>query len=118
WYEQMSRLPNGPARQTLIDNMVTEVQQDAPWIWGFYPISVQLSQQWVVNSYPNPLINNKLKYMAVLPEMRYQARLTWNQIALWPITCIFLMVMIFIIGAMIAYRRLNQRKPFVLPKED
>lgn len=118
WYEQMVQLPNGDARQALIDKMVAQVQQDAPWIWGFYPVSFQLSQQWVINDYPNPLVNNQLKYMAILPEMRYQARLAWNEVTLWPIILILIGSIAFSIMAVMAYRKLNRRTPLVLPKDD
>ncbi len=117
-YEQMTRLPNGAARQAIIDKMIAEVQQDAPWIWGFYPVSFQLSQQWVHNSYANPLINNQLKYIAISPQTRYQARLRWNQVAVWPIVCLVLSFMLFIGLGIMTYRRLNKRKPLVLPQED
>ncbi len=114
WYQAMARMPNGPERQALIDKMVQQVQEDAPWIWGFYPVSYQLSHAWVLDSYANPLMSNTLKYMRILPEIRYQARVAWNPISKWPIILIVLGLFIFIVVAVFAYRKINQRRVSIL----
>jgi hypothetical protein len=36
-FERMKDMDNGPARQAVIDEMVTIARQDAPWIYAFHP---------------------------------------------------------------------------------
>ncbi len=36
-FEKMKAMPDGPARQEIIDRMVAILQQEAPWIFAFHP---------------------------------------------------------------------------------
>ena len=42
-FARMKDMPNTPERQRLIDRMVGIARQDAPWVWGFHPVSFDLS---------------------------------------------------------------------------
>jgi hypothetical protein len=55
--------------------------------------------------------------MRLLPEKRYQARLAWNQVSLWPIWLIILGVIVFIVIGVMLYRQMNRRVVRVINKE-
>ncbi len=110
-YLAMSRLRKGPERQAEIDRMVAEVQEDAPWIWGFYPVSFQLSQPWVFNNHANPLVNNALKYMALDPEQRFKSRLARNKLAVWPLWLMGLTLGLIMVCLWYLHRQQKNKKP-------
>ncbi len=84
-FEQMKNMENGPQRQQIIDQMVSILRNDAPWIWGFHPKSFGLYHRWYANKKPNLMANNTLKYVRVAPQVREQMRAEWNQPVLWPL---------------------------------
>ncbi len=84
-FEQMKNMENGPKRQQIIDQMVSIVRRDAPWIWGFHPKNFGLYHRWYRNTKPNLMANNTLKYVRVEPELREQMRVQWNRPLLWPL---------------------------------
>ena len=46
-FAQLKMLDDGPEKQAVIDKMVTILQQDAPWSFGFYPWASAAVQSWV-----------------------------------------------------------------------
>ena len=54
-FEAMRTMPNGPERQAVIDKAQAILWHDAPWVWGFFPKSFALAQQWVSNLKVNEL---------------------------------------------------------------
>ena len=61
------------------------IENDTPWIGGFYPSSFVLHHEWVRMGKPSGIINNSLKYVSVDTELRRQKRLLWNQPIVWPL---------------------------------
>ena len=45
--------------------MLSIIQEDCPWIWGFHPKSFSLSHGWVQNVESNLMANNTLKYKKI-----------------------------------------------------
>lgn len=84
-FEQMKNMESGPERQKIIDQMVTILREDAPWIWGFHPKSFGLYHRWYYNKKPNLMANNTLKYVRVDADERERMRVAWNQPVLWPL---------------------------------
>lgn len=101
-FEKMRNMPNGAARQAVIDRMIDIVRKDSPWIFGFYPQSFVLTQNWVGPIKANQIANNTLKYISINPELRAQDRFLWNQPILWPLLVVILLIML-IIGILYFY---------------
>ncbi|CAN5454843.1 ABC transporter substrate-binding protein [soil metagenome] len=113
-FQVMRAMPNSPQRQAVIDNMQKILWQDTPWIWGFYPKSFTLAQQWVSNIKVNELANNSLKYYRIDPLTRAKLRQQWNQPKLWPLGILALLFMVLLAPVIINYwRREHKPKPLV-----
>ena len=89
-FEQMKNMDNGPERQAIINRMMTLLQRDAPWMWGFHPKSYGLAHAWVGNSKPNQMARNGLKYQKIDTAMRAQKRMEWNRPVVWPFVLLLL----------------------------
>ena len=104
-FKQMKDMPNGPARQQVIDQMVDIVRRDAPWIFAFHPKSFGLRHAWVHNVKPNLMANNTLKYRRIDPTLRAQKREAWNEPIVWPIGAGIALVVLAVAPAWLGWRR-------------
>ena len=104
-FEDMKTMPNGPARQKVIDAMVEIVRRDAPWIFGFHPKDFSLRHAWVANAKPNDMAGNTLKYLRLDVEKREALRAAWNGPVVWPAILLLLVIVISAVPAVLAYRR-------------
>lgn len=104
-FEQMTNMDNGPARQAVIDRMLEILRYDAPWVFGFHPKQFVLYHQWYHNAKPNLMANNTLKYRRIDPALREQQRHAWNRPVLWPLGLVFLLLVVMVVPAVVAYRR-------------
>ena len=84
-YLAMRSLPNGTARQVVIDRMLERVRRDAPWIWGVHPQAYSLFHQWYANGKANLMARNTLKYRRLDPVLRAAQRRAWNRPVLTPL---------------------------------
>ena len=94
-FEQMKNMDNGPARQTVIDQIAVLLHQDAPWMWGFHPKSFGLSHEWMKNGKPNQMANNGMKYQRIDAALRAQKRAEWNHPVVWPFV-LLVMLLVFL----------------------
>ena len=62
---KLKNLENGPQRQDIISRMNRILQDDAPWIFGFYPKSYTLRHSWLHNRKPSDVGRNGLKYQCL-----------------------------------------------------
>ncbi len=108
-FEQLKNMPNGPARQQVIDDAVEVLRHDAPWIWGMYSVSFALYHEWYQNLKRNAMANNTLKYARIDSELRQQRRAEWNPPVIWPILLGVLALLLVISPAFIAFRRREKR---------
>lgn len=83
WFEQLKWLGPGIRRQALIDKMVTLLQHDAPWVWGYYPKSLVLRHGWVAQTKINAMARDTFKYANLDPKQRQLFIVRWNQPARW-----------------------------------
>ena len=104
-FERMKAMPDGPARQQVIDRMVALLQQDAPWIFAFHPMSYSLQHGWVANRKPGAMVRNTLKYQRLDLHRRATARAQWNQPMLWPLGLLGLLLGGVIAPALWHWRR-------------
>ena len=104
-FERMRNMPNSPARQKIIDQMVTIARNDAPWIWGDFPKDYMLFHSWLSNVKPTDMARNSIKYLRVGAAQRAALRRKWNQPVLWPLGAIALLLAATLIPAALSYRR-------------
>ena len=104
-FEQMKAMPDGPARQAVIDRMVAILQQDAPWLFGFHPKAYSLQHGWVRNRKPGAMVRNTLKYQRIDLARRDMARAEWNRPVVWPLALVGLLFVAIVAPAVVHYRR-------------
>ena len=104
-FNVMKALDNGPERQSLIQKMDRILQNDAPWIFCFYPKIYTLSHAWLYNRKPNGVANNLLKYQRIDADERTQKRQEWNAPVLWPLGLIAALLALVIVPSVVLYRR-------------
>jgi ABC-type transport system substrate-binding protein len=107
-FEKMKFLDDGPEKQQLIDAMITTVQQDAVWSFGYFPTSAAAYQQWIYNGKPTQIVRNHISYLRLDPQLRSQKIAEWNRPIWWPIPLIVLLLIGVIVPAWFAYRRREQ----------
>ena len=78
-FVQMRTMEPGDMRQQLIGDMHDVLRQDAPWIFGFFPLAYTLYHSWYGNAKPHPMANNTLKYKSIDQQLRVASRLRWNE---------------------------------------
>jgi ABC-type transport system substrate-binding protein len=64
-YKQMVKLPNGDERQAVIDEMVSIVQKECPWIFGVHRKVFVIRQGWLMNYKYAPIGGNYFRYYRV-----------------------------------------------------
>lgn len=115
-FEVMRNLTNGDDRQKIIDQMLTILHKDGPWVWGVIPKEFVLSQQWNSPSKPNDIVTNALKYQHLNPVLRAKLRQQWNIPVLWPLGIIFLLFALISLPVVIRYWRKERvdtiKKPY------
>jgi ABC-type transport system substrate-binding protein len=108
-FEQMKSMPNGPERQKVITQMIHLVQEDAPWLFAFYPKQFALNHAWFKNSKPNDLARNSIKYKRIDMTLRNAKRAEWNQPVVWPVILIALALLGAVYPAWRAWRRRDEQ---------
>jgi oligopeptide transport system substrate-binding protein len=106
-FQKIKTLENGEERAELIQKMVAMVQKDAPWAWGFYPKGLVLYHHWYQNVFPNPLVNNGLKYKRIDAQARLASVQQWNHPILWPL----ILFVVLVLGSVVPlWRAYGQRQ--------
>ncbi len=84
-YKQLALLEDGPAKQKLIDEMVSVLRADAPWAWGYFPYSAGAYQQWQRNGKYGLFTNDRALYYRIDAPLRTRLQAEWNQPHAWPL---------------------------------
>jgi ABC-type oligopeptide transport system substrate-binding subunit len=92
-FNQMKVLEDGPAKQKLIDEMVTISREDAPWTMGYYPYASAAVQRWVYNSKSAVLVRDQARYLRIDAKERVARMSTWNRAVWWPVGLVVLAVL-------------------------
>jgi len=113
-FNQIKTMKNSPQRAKLIQEMLTIVREDAPWVWGFHPKSMTLLHSWFKNVIPNAMANNTLKYKRIDAKLRAKKQKEWNQPHLMPLV---LFVLFSILSSYLLYRVYVNRQKAVIEGE-
>ena len=100
-FEQVESMQNGPERMALIDRMLEIARQDAPWLFGYHPVSFGLYHEWYTNTKPMTIGMNTLKYKKLDPELREKRRREWNKPIWWPVVLAFALLTVGAVPAVV-----------------
>lgn len=109
-FEQMRMMPNNPARQEIINKLVTIIQKDTPWVGILYPKQFLLTQQWVGPMKLDAMGNNNLKYLWIDPKLRVEKQAEWNKPKTWPLFLILGLLLAVLLPVVIEFWK-KQRRP-------
>ncbi|WP_425570226.1 ABC transporter substrate-binding protein [Pigmentiphaga soli] len=104
-FEQMKFLDDGPEKERIIERMVAIVQNDAAWMFGYFPKSGGAYHQWVGNGKPTQMIRNNLQYLKIDPELRARKIREWNQPVWWPVWLLAALLLLAVLPAVGMLRR-------------
>ncbi len=108
-FEKMRNMDNGPERYRLIHRLQEIVRYDAPWVFGFHPMSFSLFHSWYQNLKPNLMANNRLKYSKIDVQKRNLLRKQWNKPVFWPLFVLLFLMLFILWPAFLGYRRRMRR---------
>jgi ABC-type oligopeptide transport system substrate-binding subunit len=108
-FDQMKHMPNGPAREAIIDRMVDILRKDTPWVWSYFPVDYKLRHAWLFNAKPTAMANNGLKYQRIDTQLREAKRREWNRANIWPAVGIVIALIVSVMPAIAVYRRRERR---------
>uniref|UniRef100_UPI003341715B ABC transporter substrate-binding protein n=1 Tax=Paracandidimonas soli TaxID=1917182 RepID=UPI003341715B len=105
-FEQMRYQDDGPEKAETVDRMVRIVQEDAPWMFGFYPMAGGAFQAWVHNAKPSLMVRDMLRYYRLDPEARAASVRRWNAPSWWPLPLLIgVLAVVVAAGAWLVRRR-------------
>ena len=111
-FEQLKYLDDGPEKVRIIDRMQAIVQHDAPWMFGYFPMSGGAYQQWVGNAKPTQMVRNTLQYVKVDPPLRVSKVKEWNAPRWWPLGLLVLALVVVIWPSFVALKRRERQTAF------
>jgi ABC-type transport system substrate-binding protein len=103
-YRQLQSLDDGPQKQAVVDKMVTMLQQDSPWCFGYFPWGGMAFQQWVHNGKPSIMIRDMAQYYRLDPELRARKQAEWNRPVRWPLALVAIALLVALWAARRSYR--------------
>lgn len=110
-FNQMKNTPVGAERRALIKKMISVVQHDAPWVWGYFPKKLALRQSWMSKSKLNMIGGSPIRYISIDTALRQKRQRQWNQPILWPIYILLILIALFLVPVFVAfYRREHQAR--------
>lgn len=104
-FKKMEHMDNTGERLAIIRQMKKIVQHDAPWIGIWHPIGFGLYPEWFLNTKPNLMANNTVKYKRLRPDIREEYRKNRNKPVLWPILALASFVILGSLPAVVTIRR-------------
>ncbi len=84
-FEEMRFLDDGPEKEAVVQKMMRIVQEDAPWMFGYFPKAGGAYHSWVHNAKPTQMVRNTLQYLRVEPDQRVALQKQWNGPHWWPL---------------------------------
>ncbi|MDM9558214.1 ABC transporter substrate-binding protein [Bordetella petrii] len=111
-FEQMKYLDDGPEKEAVIARMVAIVQRDAPWMFGYFPMSGGAYQQWVGNAKPTQMVRNTLQYVKIDPALRVRKVHEWNTPLWWPLGVLAVLLALAIWPSYVALKRRERQTAF------
>lgn len=109
-FAKFKTMGDDPKRLPLINQMLTILHDDTPWVWGIFPQSFVLSNPWYAPTKPSNVSVNTLKYVSIDPDLRAKLRLEWNKPLIWPILLVVIILIIMVLPSIIGYLQSNNAR--------
>ena len=109
---KMKNMKNSPKREKIIDKMLSIIQEDCPWIWGFHPKSFSLSHGWVQNVESNLMANNTLKYKKISIKEREGNIKIWNKANFTLLYVLLFLFISLIVSVFIMIKKKDKEKAY------
>ena len=109
---KMKNMKNSPRREKIIDKMLSIIQEDCPWIWGFHPKSFSLSHGWVQNVESNLMANNTLKYKKISIKEREGNIKIWNKANFTLLYVLLFLFISLIVSVFIMIKKKDKEKAY------
>lgn len=107
-FDQMESMADGPERSRIIAQMTHVVRADAPWMFGYFPVSYGLFHDWYKNTKPFAITKNRLKYKRIEADRREVKRAEWNDPIWWPVVAGIGLLAVSAVPAIVTVRRREQ----------
>ena len=91
-FGRLAAMNNTDLRRILIDQAVSIINDDRPWIYLFCPIDYILLHEWYKNVKLADVINNSAKYRRLDPEKRLDYVKKNNRPRYWPLFLFFMVI--------------------------
>lgn len=105
-FEKMATMENNQKRLMIIKKMIDIVNDDCPWIYLFHSEDYYLFHSWYQNVKVTDLINNVMKYIHIIPELRMKYIKKYNRPIYWPL----ILMIVILIATFIPAVRMIRRK--------
>jgi oligopeptide transport system substrate-binding protein len=109
-FKQMKNMENTPERARVIKQMLEILNEDVPWVWGYYPEVFTISQSWVGPTKPSDMVRNALKYQSIDPVLRAKLREEWNKPITWPLIVLGIGFILILLPVVFGYYRKQYKK--------
>lgn len=104
--------PPGPEREAMVARMVQLFQQDAVWLFAWFPRDIYLNNPWVHNAQRHGVARNTLKYLRIDAAERARLQRAWNAPRLWPLSLLAVLLLALSGSTLVLYRRRQRRTAF------
>ncbi|MDH4227991.1 MAG: ABC transporter substrate-binding protein [Deltaproteobacteria bacterium] len=104
-FKIMENMDNSGERLEIIRRMNEIAREDAPWAFGYHPVSFTLKHGWAGNYKPNAMANNEMKYYGLDALERAKMRDAWNRPVVWPVIAVLLLLVISALPAIMAVKK-------------
>ncbi len=104
-FARMSYMSDGPEKEKLVDDLISIVQRDAPWSFGYFPTSAAAFHQWVKNGKPTQIVRNHIQYLRVDPALRVEKIKEWNKPIYWPLFLLLACICALIVPAYLLHKK-------------
>ncbi len=110
-HAKIAQLEDGAERTRRIHEIVELLQNDAPWVWGYYPTDYVLKHTWVGAYKPHSMSRNTIKYLKIDPKKRMVLQKQWNKANVTVMSMVGLIVSMVGLLSFLIYLRRQRRKP-------
>ncbi len=103
YFEKMRSMAPGKERNAIVKKMIELVQEDAPWVFGYFSKSFVLKHHWMNQTKAHGVANNTLKYLKLDNTKRTEAQQKWNNAKISILIGIVLFLLLLILPACYKY---------------
>jgi oligopeptide transport system substrate-binding protein len=104
----MKARENGPQRQAEIEEMLSILERERPWIELFHREDYALYHGWLRNEKPMGLSVPTYQFRDIDPELRASRRLEWNEPIRWPAYVLLVIAILIVMPGVRTYIRERQ----------